>query len=397
MPNTIITPTIIAKEALFQLKNMLVMGKLVHRDYTKEFVHVGASINVRKPVKFVDNAGFDITDNIQNVSEANISITIDQARNVAWEFGSSDLSLSVEKFSERYIQPAVLKLANRIDYTLTGLYTDVYNTAGTAGTTPSTFAAIGDLNKKMDFGAVPKPRNLVLDPNAAWDLADGLKGIYNAAMAKEMVAEGVIHRVGGMTLFEDQNVRLHSPNTLTGTPVIDTVSSVTFITSGQNATTSTVHVDGISAGAVKAGDIFTIAGVNSVNPVSYQDTGNLQEFTVTATVAQATDMPLVVRPAIYASGAYQSVTADPADGAAVTFYTAHTANLGFHKNAFALVFSAIEPLTGQDSSNITDPASGVSIRVTHGSNILQSKNITRLDILFGVKAIYPDLAARLMG
>lgn len=37
MPNTIITPTIVAKEALMRLKNNLVLGNLVYRGYSEEF------------------------------------------------------------------------------------------------------------------------------------------------------------------------------------------------------------------------------------------------------------------------------------------------------------------------------------------------------------------------
>ena len=52
MANDIIKPTVIAKEALMQLKNQLRFGKLVHREYKEEFVKVGETVNIRKPVKF---------------------------------------------------------------------------------------------------------------------------------------------------------------------------------------------------------------------------------------------------------------------------------------------------------------------------------------------------------
>ena len=49
MPNTILTPKIIAQEALMVLESQLTMAGLVHRDYSKEFVRVGDTITIRKP------------------------------------------------------------------------------------------------------------------------------------------------------------------------------------------------------------------------------------------------------------------------------------------------------------------------------------------------------------
>ena len=51
MANTLITPSIIAKEALFQLENNLVMGDKVHRQYRDEFVKIGDTVTVRVTVK----------------------------------------------------------------------------------------------------------------------------------------------------------------------------------------------------------------------------------------------------------------------------------------------------------------------------------------------------------
>ena len=49
MPNTILTPQIIANEALMVLQSNLTMANLVHRDYSADFVKVGDTITVRKP------------------------------------------------------------------------------------------------------------------------------------------------------------------------------------------------------------------------------------------------------------------------------------------------------------------------------------------------------------
>lgn len=52
MANEILTPSIIAKEALMVLRNNTVMASLVHRDYSGEFNKVGDTITIRKPAEF---------------------------------------------------------------------------------------------------------------------------------------------------------------------------------------------------------------------------------------------------------------------------------------------------------------------------------------------------------
>ena len=101
MANALITPSIIAKEALVQLENNLGMANNVHREYKKEFVKVGDTVSIRKPVKFYAADGKTRVN--QDVEEANTSITVDKQKHVSWKFSSKDLTLTVEDYSERYI------------------------------------------------------------------------------------------------------------------------------------------------------------------------------------------------------------------------------------------------------------------------------------------------------
>ena len=90
----------------------------------------------------------------------------------------------------------------------------------------------------------------------------------------------------------------------------------------------------------------------------------------------------------------------PADNAAITVVgtggTLYPQNLCFHKNAFALV---TVPLEIPEGASFRDRVTmnGLSVRVVKDYDIAEDVEIIRLDILYGVKAIYPDLACRLTG
>jgi len=388
MADTLLTPNIIAKEALMQLENNLVMGKLVHREYKNEFVKVGDTVTIRKPVRFEAKSGSTAV--IQDVLETSTTITVDKRYHVAWDFSTQDLTLTIEEYSERYIKPAASVLANQIDMDLLALYQSVYNAVGTAGTTPSTFQAIADAATRLDNFAVPTDRRrLVLNPEANWKLADALKGLFWQEKVRDVIRKGYLGSIAGFDIYMAQNVKKHTKGSASG-----------YLVNGANQTGSPsaeyqdLVVD-TGTGMFKAGDIITIAGVNAVNPVSKQDLGIPMQFVV---VQDSADPATSVRiaPPIIASGPYQNVTAAPADNAAISIVDSHVANLAFHRNAFALVTVPLELPDGA-SFKARMTYNGISIRVLKDYDINNDQEIIRLDILYGVKCIYPELAVRLMG
>lgn len=407
MANSLITPTIIAKEALMQLENNLVMARMVHREYQAEFKGgQGATVNIRKPVKFTATDGATLSE--QDVTESYTSITVDQRKHVAWAFTTQDETLTIEEYSKRYIAPAAAELAQQIETSLTGLYSSVWQHVGTPGTVPSTFLELGAARQRLVEAAAPMTEeiNACLDPAAALKVANDLK-LVNLNNGKVLTAlERVrVGKYAGLENYENQSLRVHTVGALGGTPLVNGAGQVTTVsTTTLSANTQTLNIDGASnsiTGWAKAGDVFTIANVFSVNPKTRQSTGRLQEFVVTAD-ANSTGggaVALTISPCIITSGAFQTVNAAPADNAAITWKvgtaaTGYVQNLCFQRNAFALVTVPLdEPRGGVDASRMTH--NNISIRVARQYAIASDKNQIRLDILYGVKAIYPELAVRL--
>jgi len=413
MANALITPSLIAKEALMQLENNLVMASQVHREYRKEFTGgVGDTVSIRKPVKFYTADGASRVN--QDVEEKSTSITIDQRKHVSWEFATQDLTLSVEEYSERYIKPAMITLANTVDSSLYGLYSKVWNSVGTPGTTPADFAAVASAAQRLDEMAVGSDmRSMMLTPAARYAVAGnqltldsvGTKG--TSAYEKARLGE-----IAMFSTFSSQNVQNHTVGIKTGTPLVNGANQNVTYANATGANTQMLVTDGWTnsvTGIVKAGDIITIAGVYAVNPVPDEGTTGktvmryLQQFTVIADAnsgAMTGPATLTISPAIITSGPFQTVSAAPADNAAITVLgtasTAYPQNLGFHKNAFALVTVPLEMPDGA-AFKARESHNGLSVRVVKDYDIAEDVDIIRLDILYGVKAIYPDLAVRLWG
>lgn len=403
MPNTIITPSIIARVGLANLENNLVMGKKVYRDYSREYVKVGDTISVRRPVQFTANDGAVAIN--QDVTEGKFSLVMNKRKHVSWSFNTQDLTLSVEEYNKRYIQPAAIALANQIDYDLCGLYADVWNWVGTPGTQLTTFAGFAKAPQRLDTMAVPQDtRNAVLSPRDWWGMMGGQTTLYSPPLVGQAYTDGNLRDIGGVATGQDQNIRSFTTGARGGAPTLNGANqNVTYATSA-NTGTQTLLTTGWTAntGAVAAGDVFTIAGVDAVNPRSKADTGILQQFVckAAATADGSGNMTITIAPPIITSGPYQTVSAVPASNAAMTMLgaasTAYDQNLVFHKNAFALVMADLEMPDGA-VFKARESQNNFSLRVIKWYDGQNDEEKIRLDVLYGVKTLYADLATRLSG
>lgn len=414
MPNRIIDYKdpggVIAKESLMQLKNNLVLGNMVHREYKEEFKKIGDTVNIRRPVKFITSNGATRVN--QDAEEGTANIVMNQRKHVSWNFSTQDLTLRIEDYSERYIRPAMITLANTMDKFLFGLYTKVWNSVGTPGTTPGTFAAVAAASQRQDEMAVmSEDRMACLSPAAAWAIAANQTTLQQQEMVKGAYRRAAIGDVAGYATYRSQNVPNHTTGARGGTPLVNGAAQNVAYSAADDSYSQSLIVDGASnsiTGWAKAGDVFTLAGVFAVNPVPGEgSTGKtvmpyLQEFTVLADAnsSGAGAVTLTISPAIIVSGPYQTVSAAPADNAALTFRgsaaTAYPQNLCLHKNAIALVSVPLEMPDGVSFKG-RQSADGLSVRIVKDYDIDNDVDIIRVDALYGGEVIYPDLACRLWG
>jgi hypothetical protein len=412
MADNLITSSIITAETLRILHNESAFLGNINREYNDQFAKTGAkagaTVNVRRPVQFTVRSG--ATANFQDVNETPVTITIQPEFGIDWDFTDFDLTLSVDKFSERYLQPAGKRLATELDMRIASLYKQVYNFTGTPGTTPTTALAALNAGVALDNNACPRDgnRTLALTPLSQAYMVDGLKGLFNSQQeVGKQYRTGMMGTALGMDFQMSQNLPTHQAGPQGGTPLVNGANQG-IINSGSTdnpyAATTSLVTNGWTAAAalrLRAGDVFTIAGVFSVNPENKQSTGLLQQFVVTADVSSdaSGNLTAVISPAIIAGGAYQNVTARPASGAAITVLTgaANTLNgqnVLFHKDAFTLVTVDMDLPRGMDMSErmVSD---GVSLRFVRGFDITNNKRLCRFDILAGYAALRPEWACRL--
>lgn len=404
MANTILTSSILAKVALSHLENNLVFAKLVTRDYENSFQKVGDTISIRKPIKGNIADGPTIS-SVGDTTEGKTTLVLDKQKVSTFQFTSKEMTLSVDEMSERFIKPQMIRLANQIDQDLAALYANVWNYVGTPGTTLASWAALARGSQRLDEMAVTDSRNAVLSPADAYALAGSLTTQYVQKRAESALGEAQIGRLARADVFSGQNVASFTTGARGGTPLVNGASQNVTWATAKDSNSQSLITDGWSnsiTGIVKAGDVFTIAGVYAVNPITKATLPYLQQFVVTAdgTSSGAGALTMTISPAIIASGEYQTVSAAPADNAALTFVgsaaTGYSQNMMFAKEAFALAVRPLDILPG--SVDVArESYKGLSVRVWPTADWTNDLAKWRLDILYGVKAIYPDLACRMGG
>lgn len=408
MANTILNPTIIAKAAVKILDNELVMANRVYRAYEQEFAKnvngykVGQTISIRKPAQFTIRTG--AVASVQDAIEGTTTITVNKQAGVDFKFTSTDLTLNIGTLADRIIRPAMVRVANQIDQDVHALYTNVANWVGTPGNSISTFAGFMAGVQRMNEGDIPQDdRAAIISPADHAAILGAQSALFGQTLVAEAFQRGRLGSVAGIDTYMTQNAPMLTTGSRTNGTVNGANQNVTYSGSQANTYTQTLNVTGLgSGGTVAAGEVFTLAGVFAVNHVTKVAYSYLKNFTVTAaaTADGSGNAALTISPAIITSGPFQTVSAVPANGAAVTWKgsasTSYVQNQFLHRNAHALCVVPMEKPPGAIEV-ARESYKGISVRVIPVYDGINDASMWRLDVLYGVSTIDPRLAVRVSG
>ncbi len=422
MANALQTATIVTNEVLrVAHNNSAFLGNMStdHDDKWKGKYAPGATLKVRRPVQFTIRNG--ATANIQDLTESTVDLTVQPEIGIDFAVSNYELATAVKAdgsvdkaFRDRYLKPAGLRIAAEVDARIGSIIKNqIYNFVGTPGTGPSSITDILNAQVPMDNFAAPRENGMryaALTPVANAAVVAGFATLFNdpATLSKQFKT-GMIQTSLGLDFLMSQNLPAHTVGALGGTPLVNGANQG-LINAGSTdnpyAATTSLVTDGWTASVatrLKAGDVITLAGVNSVNPETKADNGSLMQFVVTADAASdgAGNATVVISPAIIAGGAFQNVTARPADNAAITVVsgsanTTYRQNLLWHRDAIMFASPEQEIPGGMDmayNASLADEGS-ISLRFVRGFDITNNRFISRFDVLIAATAVKPEWCVR---
>jgi len=425
MPNSFLTATWVARKSLVKLHSKAQAAMACNRNYESAIgakidgVPIGTSYLVRMPFQF--NLRTGATMSAQNLVQRSATLTLNQQNGVDVNLSSVERQFSIGDFEEQIINPASTRIASGINANVTALANQFAKNVGNLGTTAATitFLNIQQANQFLTETLAPTGedvRTLLTSPVHETDWISSNSALFNSQIdISDQWREGMIaSRVLGFAAVREPKMGGYTTGVYgTSTPVISAGTTVGSTGVGNTYTaTTTMPMTGWASGGttLNAGDVFTVTGVNDVDPETKVSLNRLKQFVVVTTISDTTGaISPVISPCPISGGAYQNVSALPAAGVAVKTAQsgaitaaagggiAYSQSLAMHKDA--ILFACV-PLT--DVSPVVkfygqEQYDGFSIRVIQTYDTDNDLMPLRLDTISGETVAYQELGVRVVG
>lgn len=392
MAPTYLTINMITREAVRLWKNTNAFLRNLDTQYDDQYARTGAKIGstlrIRLPVDFTVRTGAAAS--VQDINETNTSLTLATQVGVDLGPGTLDLTLSIDDFAERYLAPAINNIAGNIAANIMsgvdgGVANYVDNESAGAIITPSS-TTILTANAILDQQSAPTMnRRLVVDPFTDARVVSALAGLFNPATdISDQYKSGEMKNALGFDWMKDQTVIKHTSGTFSAGSV-----------NGANQTGTVIAINSVT-GTLAAGDIITFAGVNGVNRITKVSYGQLRQFVVvnaySGSSGNLTIYPALIPPSGGNPVQYQTVTASPANAAAISLVGPASAT--YRKNvAFvpeAVTMATADMVLPRNVEADRAEYDGVSLRILTQYQAGTDIEITRMDCLYGYLFVRPE-------
>lgn len=410
MSNSFKVIDMIGKEALRIAHEKLTFIGTVDRQYDDSFKDngkgkIGATLRVREPNKYTRRQGSRVMD-VQDQAESSQTITVATQDGVDMKFNSAELIQSVnsgaafDDLSKMYIEPAVASMLSGIESDFLAYCTKAtYQVAGSAGTGITTLEVPGKARAKLNQQLAPKDKRAVqFDSVTMAAVVNGTAAYFAPNKdVSERNREGFISRTAMADFYENERIW-----TLTNSDdVTANTNADALVTDGG----STVAVSSDLAQAKQTvGSVFTIAGVYDCHPETKAAYPHLKQFVITASGATS----CTVSPTIHLTGAKKNVCSSTGADLATTDFnekamtfigaasTSYVQPIMYHPEAFQFITADL-PLMDDAQKCQRFNKDGLSVRVWMGSDIRNDELLVRLDMLYGMAALRPEWACRMVG
>jgi len=386
----------------------LVLSKLVNKYSTDQTTMARTNDTIWRPMPYISQSfnGLDQTGNFKDYTQLSVPSTIGFQKSVPFILDALELRDALQE--GRLGDAAKQKLASDVNVAVNSV-ASYYGSLVVKRTTAATgFDDVAQCDAIMNERGVPMG-----DRYAAYSTRD-----YNG-MASNLAGRQTMQG-NPQTAYERarvaSNIAGFDVYKMDYTPYLALAAGGAITVNGANqyytpkatstaGTGETSNVDNrfqnltVSATAnVKAGDCFTLAGVNAVHNITKGDTGQLMTFRVVSVVSGTV---LQITPPIISAGGstdaeleYKNVTAAPANGAAITWLNTAAAYLNpfWHKSAIELLPGriAFPDNAGMDVMRGTTDQ-GLELVMVKQGDIQTGKIRYRFDTRFGVVALNPQM------
>ena len=402
MSNQFITTQLVSNTALAMFSNnapfVMTGSRIYQDDFQNSGYKIGDTLQVRRQNNFVIGDGSTAVP--QAIIETVENIALAHQYHALVSYTIQDLSLRIEDFSRMFIQPAIQNIISQMEHDISAAAEQtLYFYVGTAGTPINSFGSVDIAGAKLLEQGV----NIASDAYLAMTVRDGsslktaLLNNFTPVFNEDIVRQSAIGHLSYFDIFQSQNIVTHTAGLGPTTYSTDTLTVNGAVSSGNTI---------VLAGATHTitnyflpGDLISIGGVHSVNPLSRQSTGQNAQFVITqaANSSGSGAVTITVAPVIISDSSSPLQNFDNAvpTGAAVTTVPNYHVNVAYPARALDIVCPPLYKLQVPYSSIAIDPETGLSLSVTQTGDILGFQNLMRIDVLCGF-SWHPQYATKVI-
>lgn len=408
MANSILTPTMITREAARILHQKLNFVGNCNKQYDDRFADSGAKIgttlNVRMPSKYEVRTGATLA--AEDHVERSTPFQVSSQYGVDVNFSSVELTMELDDFSKRFLDPAMAQLAAKIEGDAASVaYKRIFNYTNATTNSTLTYKYFQRNGKELTNELAPSSdRTAVLTPDSCVEFSDAVKGLFHDDKnISRQYREGLVGRTAGFDVYENTLLPSHTTGTIAGSPVTTGTALGTSTTANTWVSGSDITVTGATTTSnLKAGDIITLSGVYEVHPELRTNTGRLRRFVVQSDITLTNGATVALKPGlIYGSGnAFQNcVLSGVSDTSGLTISVVGVTNtqfkqdIFFHKDAFLFGTADLIDVSKFGAWGARAVQDGISIRIARQYDINNDKLPCRIDVLWGFAELYPELAS----
>src|SRR5687768_11632342 len=206
MANSLLTPTAVTREALRILHQKLNFVGSIERQYDDQFAKsgakIGTSLKIRLPNQYTVRTGAALS--AQDTEEVSETLTVATQKGVDLNFTSVDLTMSLDDFSSRVLDPAMSVLAANIEADAMSMYKDVSQSIWNGGSAATLSKILAGRKKLNDALAPNGNRTANLNTQDTVDLVDALKGLFHDSKeVGRQYREGEMGRTAGFDFAEN--------------------------------------------------------------------------------------------------------------------------------------------------------------------------------------------------
>lgn len=401
--NVFLDSTLVAREMLRLLHADLSFVGSITRAYSGEFAQQGAKIGetvqVRTPNRFKVREGRTYERSL--IRERGFEVSLDRQRGVDLAFTTEDLTLDLDRFSDRILKPAAKQLATHIEW-------DVLSLAHRVGQTvygSSQGLTVGEVlagKRYLDDSLAPTSgRRGLFCPAHKRSMTKSIRRQYNpGAYVSQVYQDRRFSRLSG---FEYHDTTVMPAFTSGATEHGLTNLAVKTALSGNNQ--SSCEIRGGDFGLLP-GDSFMFDQVYAVHPETKVPYTYLKQFSVVSVETEGSNKRVTFTPKLDLRGPYKNVSigrdkSRETIGVGTKLHKPFPAggfmesSLLYHPDAFAFVTADLEVPRGVDFA-ARESHDGLSMRLVRDYDSKRDQMLCRFDVLYGYCLLDESLACRVV-